>query len=350
MTDTTASAQWQIVQQRQATKAFYYAVKTTGIYCRPGCASRLPNRNNVEFFNTAQDAIRAGYRACKKCGNDNSTSKAWIIHACQTLRESAEVPSLQELAMAANISARHFHRTFKLHTGVTPKQYAQAVRRSRWQKQLTAKGKITDAIYDSGFNSGARAYENTAADLGMTPSIYKKGGEGERIQYAVSRCELGQFLVAATARGICKIDFGESAATLRTNLTKQFYSASLVAGDEKFCQTIQKIARHFNSPQSNFKLPLDIRGTAFQQQVWHVLQKIPTGETLTYSQLATKIGNPTAVRAVATACAKNPVAVLVPCHRIVGKDKNLRGYRWGLERKQALLARENTSPTLTKKI
>ena len=341
MTMANADSLWRAVVQRQSGN-FFYAVKTTGIYCRPGCASKTPRRENVEFFAGGEEAVRAGYRACKKCRPDQTDATSHLppelLAACRRLQ--SEEASLQTLAAEAGMSVRHFHRLFSRHIGVTPKQYAQQARRQKWRDNLRRDGRITDAVYDSGFNSNSRAYENTAADLGMTPAQYKHGAPGERIQYAIAPCRYGLLLAAATGRGICALFLGDNARQLRAEIHRQFFRADVVGGDAAFCAHIRKVAAAASGAQMKFDLPLDIRGTAFQQRVWRALQEIAPGATETYSSLARKIGKPAAVRAVASACAQNPIALAVPCHRVIGKDGSMRGYRWGLERKKKLLKEE----------
>ncbi|MBE8158070.1 MAG: bifunctional DNA-binding transcriptional regulator/O6-methylguanine-DNA methyltransferase Ada [Betaproteobacteria bacterium] len=337
---TENDCRWRAVLQR-APAAFIYAVKTTGVYCLPQCAAKKPLRKNTEFFARTEDAARAGYRPCKKCRPDSPPGEQRIAAACRRLEET-DAPPLAELAADAGISARHFHRIFSRLAGITPKQYAQQARREKWRNNLPRAKRITDAVYDSGFGSGARAYENVYADLGMTPAARKNGGEKTAIQYAAAGCFLGRVLVAATARGVCAINFGDSDSALRAELLAQFPAAAVFRGGKQFRALVQKTAKSIAAPRA-VDLPPDIQGTVFQQKVWRALQQIPFGQTAAYSKIAAQIGAPKAARAVAAACAKNPLAAAIPCHRAVGKDGNLRGYRWGLKRKKALLAREKQS-------
>ena len=333
---------WETVKQRQAAD-FIYAVKSTGIYCRPGCSSKLPLRGNVVFFTNGEDALRAGFRACKRCRPDKSESDSWFISACRTLETEEPAPSLNELAAAANMGARHFHRMFSQRAGITPKQYALQVRRQKWRACLKNGGRIIDAVFDSGFNSGARAYEKVGEDLGMTPGAYRRGAPGEQIQCAVTNCALGKMLVAATKRGVCAIHLGDCEKTLRAMVQKQFPRAVWTEGDKTFLTWVRKAAALTRAPHMESDLPLDIRGTVFQQKVWRALQTLPPGKPSSYSDLAKSVGSPTAVRAVASACARNPVAVIVPCHRVVGKNGALCGYRWGVNRKRELLTKEKAA-------
>ena len=333
---------WEAVKRRQAAD-FIYAVKSTGIYCRPGCSSKLPLRGNVVFFTNVEDAAKAGFRACKKCRPDSLEPETWFITACRTLETEEPAPSLNELAEAANMGARHFHRMFSRRAGITPKQYALEVRRQKWRASLKNGGRIIDAVFDSGFNSGARAYEKVGEDLGMTPGAYKRGAPGERIQCTVADCSLGKILVAATKRGICAIHLGDCEKTLKMTAQKQFPHAVWTDGDKTFTTWVRKAAALMRAPHTMSDLPLDIRGTVFQQKVWRILQKIPPGKPASYSDIAKSVGSPKAVRAVASACARNPVAVIVPCHRVVGKNGALCGYRWGIKRKRELLMKEEAA-------
>ncbi|MGI9305732.1 MAG: bifunctional DNA-binding transcriptional regulator/O6-methylguanine-DNA methyltransferase Ada [Gammaproteobacteria bacterium] len=343
--------QWQKIIRREESD-FIYAVKTTGIYCRPQCASKKPRRENAEYFARAEDAARAGYRACKKCRPEiraeTPPQNEWLAAACRALADAEGAPPLGELAAAAGMSARHFHRRFLSLAGITPKQYAMQARREKWRDNLRRAKRVSDAVYDSGFASGARAYENVYADLGMTPAACKNGAARERIQYALAPSALGRVLVAATARGVCAINFGDSDSALREEIKRQFPRAEIVPGDAKFCRLIQKTAKEITAPHAGLNLPLDIRGTVFQQKVWRALQKIPPGKTASYSQIAAQIGKPRAVRAVASACGKNPLAAAIPCHRAIGKNGELRGYRWGIERKRALLSAEMKTAKIPK--
>jgi AraC family transcriptional regulator of adaptative response/methylated-DNA-[protein]-cysteine methyltransferase len=339
-------ARWEAVRRRDrsADGAFCYAVRTTGVYCRPSCAARLPRRENVEFHADAAAAEKAGFRPCKRC-RPNAQSPlarqtAVVARACRLIEQAEELPRLDALARAAGMSPYHFHRVFKSVTGVTPKAYAAAHRGRRVRDELKAAGSVTEAIYGAGFNSNARFYENSADLLGMTPSAFRAGGTGATIRFAVGECSLGSILVAATAKGVCAIQFGDDPDALVHNLQDVFPNAQLVGGDKAFEELVAKVVGFIEAPQRGLDLPLHVRGTAFQQKVWRALRKIKPGKTASYADIAAKIGEPKAVRAVAQACGANPLAVAIPCHRVVRRDGALSGYRWGVERKRALLAKE----------
>ncbi|NFV79844.1 bifunctional DNA-binding transcriptional regulator/O6-methylguanine-DNA methyltransferase Ada [Magnetospirillum aberrantis SpK] len=335
----------QVVQRdRGADGRFVYAVRTTGIYCRPSCPSRRPLRANVAFFSEATLAERAGFRPCRRCRpnehGDTDRRTALITEACRHIEDAQEPPSLDDLAAAAGLSRFHFHRLFKAVAGVTPKAYAAAARARRIRERLAGTGTITEAIYDAGFNSSGRFYAEAPGRLGMTPTAFRRGGAHEEIRFAVGQCWLGAVLVAATVRGICAILLGDDPAKLVMDLEDRFPHAGLVGGDAAFEQWVASVVGLVEDPGQGLDLPLDVRGTAFQQKVWQALRAIPPGETATYAEIARRIGMPRAVRAVAGACAANPAAVAIPCHRVVRTDGGLSGYRWGVERKRALQKRE----------
>lgn len=328
---------------------FVFAVKTTGIYCRPSCPAKTAKRQNVAFFDTTQLAQAAGFRACKRCKPDGISPEHarndWVARACQLMQHSATPLTLPALATQLGMSPHHLHRVFKATTGVTPKDYQQALLKGRLVKALDKPQTITDAIYDAGFNSSGRFYDGADALLGMTPSSFRSGGQGVGIRYAVEPCALGVILVAATARGVCAIEFGDSAHDLLARTRKRFPHAAFQPADAQFQQWLGQVLRCIEQPRSlhprSLKdLPLDIQGTVFQQRVWKALQDIPAGQTESYAQVAQRIGQPTAVRAVAQACAANQLALAIPCHRVVRSDGSLSGYRWGIARKAELLARE----------
>lgn len=346
---------WQAVVSCDAAAdgQFVYAVKTTGIYCAPSCASRQPNPENVQFFSDAATAEQAGYRPCKRCRQGMISLAQFhaerIAQACRLIEQATEPYPLKQLASDVGISAYHFHRLFKAHTGVTPKEYAQALRGKRLQQNLSQDGRVTDAIYQSGYASDGRFYENATAALGMTPKVFKDGGRDIEVWFAVGQCKLGHILVAESARGICAILLGDDPDALVQSLQQRFPHAVLQGADAEFEQRIATIVGFVDAPETGLNLPLDIRGTAFQQRVWQALRDIPLGSTASYSQIAEKIGAPKAVRAVAGACAANWLAVAIPCHRVVKNDGQLSGYRWGVERKKALLDQEHKSHAASRK-
>jgi AraC family transcriptional regulator of adaptative response/methylated-DNA-[protein]-cysteine methyltransferase len=320
-------------------------VRTTGVYCRPGCASRLPRRENVRFFDSSSAAEQAGFRACQRCRPNaaapNDVQAAAILQACQLMEEAEKTPALADLARAAGLSPSRFQRVFKQAVGVTPKQYAMEHRRDRVRGRLAEGAPVTAAIYDAGYGSSSRFYQESTAALGMTPTTYRDGGQGVRVAFTTVRSHLGWVLVAATDRGVCAIQFGDEPEALKERLEARFSGAELRADDPDLAGLAARTLAALRSPRQGLDLPLDIRGTAFQQRVWQALRRIPAGSTSTYGQVAAAIGQPTAIRAVARACAANEIAVAIPCHRVKRSDGGLGGYRWGVERKQALLDRES---------
>ncbi|MBV9782253.1 MAG: bifunctional DNA-binding transcriptional regulator/O6-methylguanine-DNA methyltransferase Ada [Acidisphaera sp.] len=339
---------WSAVRHRDsgADGAFFYAVTTTGVYCRPSCASRPARPENVSFFETRIEAERAGYRPCKRCRPDlpprAEREAALVTEACRQIETAESLPSLAELAAASGLSPFHFHKLFKRIAGITPKAYASAHRAARVQHGLRSGAKVTETIYDAGFNSAGRFYDAADGMLGMTPSAFRAGGRGETIRHAIGHSSLGSVLVAATARGVCAILLGDDPADLLGDLRRRFPGARLVPAEADFGGCVERVVALVDAPGSGegLGLPLDIRGTAFQRKVWETLQTIPAGATLSYAELAARVGNPKAVRAVAGACAANALAVAVPCHRVVGAHGGLAGYRWGVARKRRLLERE----------
>jgi AraC family transcriptional regulator of adaptative response/methylated-DNA-[protein]-cysteine methyltransferase len=340
----TDAERWTAVTRRdaEADGSFVFSVRTTGVYCRPSCAARQPLRQNVRFHATCAEAERAGFRPCKRCRPNEPRERhaAAITEACRRIAEAEDMPSLDDLASGAALSRFHFHRVFKQHTGLTPREYRAAERGRRVREELPRATSVTAAIYDAGFNSSGRFYAASDALLGMTPTRFRAGGEGAHIRFAVGQCSLGAILVAATSKGICAIMLGDEAEALVTELQDRFPKATLVGGDTSFEDWVARVVGFVETPRIGFDLPLDLRGTLFQQRVWRALSEIPPGSTATYAEVAQRIGAPGAVRAVAHACAQNPVAVAIPCHRVVRTDGSLAGYRWGVERKRALLRRE----------
>ncbi len=342
----TDADKWQAVRRRDpaADPYFLYSVRTTGVFCRPSCAARPARRENVEFHATVADARRAGFRPCKRCRPDlparADREAALVAQACRAIESSAEAPRLGDLASHCGLSPHHFHRLFKRVTGVTPRAYAAARRQSRVQDQLASGAAVTEAMYAAGFNSSGRFYESAGRMLGMKPSAYRRGGRGEALWCAVARCSLGRVLVAATARGICAILLGDDERTLAAELKARFPEAVFCEPPAGFAAWMKKVVRLVDDPARSLGLPLDIRGTAFQRRVWEALMGIAPGRTVSYSELASRMGKPGAARAVAAACAANALAVVVPCHRVVAADGSLAGYRWGIARKHRLIELE----------
>jgi AraC family transcriptional regulator of adaptative response/methylated-DNA-[protein]-cysteine methyltransferase len=326
--------------------AFVVAVRTTRIYCRPTCPARRPKPENVTFVATAAEAEAAGFRPCKRCRPEacglQQRRAALVADACRRIEAAEEPPSLDALAERAGLSPFHFHRVFKAMTGVTPKAYASAHRAGRVRLALARPGSsVTEALYDAGFNSNGRFYESSTRVLGMTPTQFRAGGADAAIRFAVGQCSLGAILVAASARGVCAIFIDDDPGLLVRSLQDRFPKAELIGGDAGFETLVTQVVGFVEEPARGLDLPLDVRGTAFQQRVWKALQEIPLGETASYAEIARRIGDPQATRAVAGACASNAIAVAIPCHRVVRSDGSLSGYRWGVERKRALLARES---------
>ncbi len=340
---------WALVRARdvRADGAFFYSVRTTGVYCRPSCGARPARPENVAFHPSAADAERAGFRPCKRCKPNlpplAERRVAAVTELCRLIESCDEVPSLDRLAKHAGLSAFHTHRVFKAVTGVTPKAYAAAYRAGRVRHALREKETVTEAIYRAGYNSSGRFYEESNELLGMTPTKYRAGGENLEIRFAVGGCSLGSILVAATSLGVCAILLGDDPEELVHDLERRFPCADLVGADGEFEKLVATVVALVEEPRLGAKLPLDIRGTAFQQRVWRALREVPAGTTASYSAIASAIGAPRSGRAVARACAANPLAVAIPCHRVVRTDGSLSGYRWGVERKRALLAREARS-------
>ena len=334
-----------VARDRAADGDFYYSVQTTGVYCHPSCAARLANPKNVRFHPTQADAERAGFRPCKRCTPGQPSLEqqhaAKVADACRAIEGADEVLTLAALASAAGLSPYHFHRVFKAVTGLTPKGYAAARRTRRVQAELSRSDTVTQAIYDAGFNSGGRFYANSDAMLGMTPRDFRAGGTNMDIQFAVGQCSLGAILVARSSKGVCAILLGDDPDALVRDLQDRFPQAGLTGGDAGFEAMVATVVGFVETPGIGLDLPLDVRGTAFQQRVWQALRSIPAGGTASYADVARRIGLPKAVRAVAAACAANALAVAIPCHRVVRSDGALSGYRWGVARKRSLLDRES---------
>jgi len=338
---------WLAVEARDALceDAFVYAVKTTGVYCRCTCASRRPRPENVLFFTSPAEARQAGFRPCRRCRPDETGHAAHqaarIADICREIETAETEPSLADMAKRAGLSPFHFHRVFKAVTGLTPKAYARAQRAGRMRAALSTSASVTEAIYEAGFNAPSRFYADTATALGMSPKSWRAGGASEVIRFALGQCRLGALLVARSEKGVCAVLLGDEPEALLRELQDAFPKADLIGGDADFEDVLAKVAGLIEAPGTGLDLPLDIRGTVFQQTVWAALQRIPAGARVSYTQLAEMIGLPAAVRAVASACAANKIAVAIPCHRVVRSDGALSGYRWGVARKAALLEVES---------
>jgi len=333
-----------VARDKKADGHLWYSVSTTGVYCRASCPSRTANPKNVQLHDTLESAKATGFRPCKRCNPDGSSleteNAALVAKACRIIAESEEEPSLEALANAVGRSPSYFHRMFKAATGVTPKDYAAAQRAAKLRQVLASGGSVTEAIYDAGFNSSGRFYEKSTDMLGMTPSQYRTGGANEEIKFAVGQASLGAILVASSKKGVAAILLGDDPDTLVRNLQDRFPKARLIGADRDYEALVARVVGFVEAPRIGLDLPLDVRGTAFQRRVWQALQDIPVGTTVSYAEIARRIGAPKAVRAVAGACAANNLAVAIPCHRVVRTDGALTGYAWGVERKRVLLGRE----------
>lgn len=348
ITFTTEDARWKAVIENDSTAdgVFLYGVVSTGVYCNPSCASKKPNQQNIVYFMTCEEAESAGYRACKRCKpNDTSKvseTKQKIIRACRIIEKCEHQLKLHELAARVNLSPYYFHRIFKKIVGVTPKQYASRYQALRYQNNLKTSPSITDAIYSAGFCSSGSAYDKKKDQLAMKPTTYRQGAAGMTIVYGITECFLGWVIVAATHRGICAIELGDDPVKLKNIVQRRFPNAQFNKADVGFNVLIEKVVDFIKSPANTFDVPLDIQGTSFQQQVWQVLREIKPGETISYTDVAELIGKPGAFRAVASACAANRLAVVIPCHRVLTKEGSITGYRWGKDRKKRLLDSEKT--------
>jgi len=341
----TPDHRWRIVlaRDRRYDGAFVYAVRSTGIYCRPSCASRRPRRGQVTFFPIPEAAEREGFRACRRChpadANGGDPAVALVREACRAL-DAPDPPHLDALALRLGQRPHGLLRAFKRVLGITPQQYRDARRVARFKHELKRRSHVSPAVYEAGYGSSSRVYERANAQLGMTPATYARGGAGTEIAFAVAPCSLGRLLVAATPRGVCRVSLGDSAAALEADLATEFPAARIRKDRSTLEQAVSAILAYLDGSEPSLALPLDIRATAFQRRVWQELQRIPYGETRSYADIARRIGSPTASRAVARACATNPAALVIPCHRVVKESGDLGGYRWGVDRKRALLEKE----------
>lgn len=346
MRQATKDWRWEAVTEKSRAfdGVFFFGVRTTGIFCRPSCGSRRPKRENVSFYLTSRDAENAGFRACLKCrpreAKLTEPSSELIAKACRLLlNKEVEVATVEELSGRLNISTGHLQKTFKNTLGISPKEAMDMFRLENFKSEVRGSD-VTTSLYDSGFGSSRSLYEKAGERLGMTPSVYKKGGKGMTINYTIIDSPLGKLMVAATEKGICSVSFGDTAEALRDELEKEFFAAEIAPGDALLKKAVNAILRSLEGETTILTLPLDLRASAFQMRVWSELRKIPYGETRSYAKVADAIGNPKAVRAVARACATNPVALINPCHRVIASDGKLAGYRWGIERKTKLLKQE----------
>ncbi|GAB1719939.1 MAG: bifunctional transcriptional activator/DNA repair enzyme protein Ada [Nitrosospira sp.] len=343
---TLNDPRWTAVKARsiEADGKFYYGVQTTGVYCRPSCAARPARPENIRFYGTREEAEQAGFRPCKRCQPHRPVLAEQyatrVTQACRIIEGTGNTPTLDVLARQVGMSTYHFHRVFKQVTGLTPRQYAAAQREKKIRDELGRGSSVTDAIFDAGYSSNSRFYEKSNKVLGMTPTRYRAGGADTKIRFAIGECSLGSILVAQSERGICAILLGDDAEKLVRDLQDSFSRANLIGGDADFEQLVAQVVGFVEEPRLGLDLPLDVRGTSFQQRVWQALREIPVGQRVSYTDIAKRIGSPRAVRAVAQACATNRLAVAIPCHRVVRNDGALAGYRWGVERKRSLLEKE----------
>jgi AraC family transcriptional regulator of adaptative response/methylated-DNA-[protein]-cysteine methyltransferase len=333
-----------VARDKTADGNLWYSVVTTGVYCRPSCPSRTANPKNVRLHDSLESAKATGFRACKRCNPDglslDSENAALVAKVCRIIEESEEAPSLEALAEAVGRSPSYFHRVFKAAIGVTPKEYATAHRAARVRHGLAGGSTVTEAIYDAGYNSSGRFYEKSTDMLGMTPSQYRAGGANEEIRFAVGQTSLGAILVASTKKGVAAILLGDDPDALVRDLQDRFPKAHLIGADRDYETLVAQVVGFVEAPRIGLNLPLDVRGTAFQERVWKALQEIPAGVTVSYAEIARRIGSPKSVRAVAGACAANNLAVAIPCHRVVRNNGALSGYAWGVDRKRVLIDRE----------
>lgn len=336
---------WKAVQNNDEkfNGAFVYAVNSTKIYCKPSCSSRLPKRENVRFFDDFDGAETNGFRACLRCKPKSEAANLQtkiVLRACKLL-ESEEQISLKDLSARVDLSAAHLQKMFKQIIGVSPEKYAEAKRLEKFKSELKKGNDVTDSMYEAGFNSSSRLYENVSEKLGMTPKTYAKKGKNMQINYTITDCNLGKLLVARTEKGVCAVTFSDDPAILAANLLAEYKNAEIAENNTNLKDYVEAILANLTGTNKTLDLPLDLQATAFQMRVWDLLRKIPYGETVSYQQVAEKLGNAKAVRAVATACASNRVALVIPCHRVVRSNGELSGYRWGIERKKQILEKES---------
>ena len=349
-TGTAADPRLAMIAARAAAAdgGFWFAVRTTGVYCRPSCPSRRARPENIRLFDSPADARAAGFRPCRRCDPDGpvpaAARAAMVARACRAIASAEEPPPLATLAAQAGLGARQFHRLFTATTGLSPRQYAAGLRARRLRAALEQGADVTSAIHEAGFGSSGRFYEKSDDILAMRPTRYRDQGAGETLRHVSGPSSLGTVLVATSARGVVAILLGDDEAALTADLRARFAKATLIAGDATQAAHLARVLAFVENPALGLDLPLDLRGTLLQQRVWQALRAVPVGRTLSYGELARQVGAPAAVRAVASACAANPLALAVPCHRVVGADGALRGYRWGIDRKRALLARESALP------
>lgn len=341
---------WQAVLTRDARfdGAVFFGVRSTGIYCRPSCPARRPRREQVVFFRIPEAAESAGFRSCRRCRPRNVSQAdpqvEMVRQACRYIEEHIDtLPTLEALSAHTGVSQFHLQRVFKRVTGITPRQYSEACRLSRFKTRVKKGDSVTGAMYDAGYGSSSRLYERAPSQLGMTPADYRRGGKGTRIGYTTARCSLGWLLVAATDKGVCAVRLGDSDVALEADLLSEYPAADVQRDDAALNRWVELLLNHLEGARPHLDLPLDVQATAFQWSVWEKLREIPYGSTRSYGEIARAIGRPTATRAVARAIATNPVALVVPCHRVIREDRSLGGYRWGVERKQALLERERST-------
>ena len=333
-----------VARDKMADGHLWYSVSSTGVYCRPSCPSRMANPQNVQLHDTLESAKATGFRPCRRCNPDGTSveaeNAALVARACRMIEDREEEPLLEELADAVGRSPSYFHRLFKATTGVTPKDYAAARRAEKVRLGLESGSSVTGAIYDAGFSSSGRFYEKSTRMLGMTPSQYRAGGANEEIRFAVGQTSLGAILVASTNKGVAAIFLGDDPDALVRNLQDRFPKAHLIGADHDYEGLVARVVGFVEAPRIGLDLPLDVRGTTFQERVWKALQEIPAGVTVSYAEIAKRIGAPGSVRAVAGACAANKLAIAIPCHRVIRNDGSLSGYAWGVERKRVLIDRE----------